>query len=192
MLIAALMAISTSAHCGPFGLEMAMPLPRLQGELGAQPTEGAKHSFTTTSVPQPHPDFARFQLFATPEHGLCKIIAISRSFDTSSFGDELKGKFKDLAAALASKYGEKKEYDYLKSGSLWTEPQYWMMGLLKKDRTLAAFWTSEKKPMPDSITTISLEARAMSDTRGAIVLTYDFTNIDSCLKAVTNDRDSAL
>lgn len=66
---------------------------------------------------------------------------------------------------------------YLKAGSIWDESRCWMMGLLKKERVLVSFW-DVKSTLPNHITSITLEASALSTEEGYILLTYELEGFE--------------
>jgi hypothetical protein len=61
--------------------------------------------------------------------------------------------------------------DFLRAGSIWKEPEDWMMGLLKDERTLVAVW---EKALPNRIHDVVLKAGALSREKGFHKLTYEF------------------
>jgi len=148
--------------------------------------------FSTTSVPNGHPDFDYFTLLITPGHGLCKINASTKTISTSAYGNEIRSKFEGFESSLSSKYGKVQKFDRLRSGSIWKEPRDWMMGLRKKERTLASFWEGEESPLPDKLGSISLEAVALNTENGFIKIGYEFKNSSECIDWLKTQRDSSL
>ena len=62
-------------------------------------------------------------------------------------------------------------------GSIWKEPNDWMMGLKQKERTLVAFWDEETgADMSSTVANIMLEANATSSSSGYLSLSYEFDN----------------
>ncbi|MBK8362094.1 MAG: hypothetical protein IPL15_25355 [Comamonadaceae bacterium] len=57
--------------------------------------------YTAKTIASGHPDFESYTVILTPEQGLCKIQAVSKDIDTSSFGNELQGKYRELVGALS-------------------------------------------------------------------------------------------
>ncbi len=190
-MIAAVLLIATiEAKAGPFGLDMGTPLAELNKQMTLKLEKSGFYS--TPSVPKAHPDFDDYRLIVTPVHGLCKIVAFSKSISTSIYGTELVSKFSELESALTTKYGNSKRYDFLRQGSIWNEPRDWMMGLRKKERTLASFWTSENRELPDNVHTIKLEAFAIGTDKAMLNLGYEFKNSNSCIDWIKSQKDSAL
>src|SRR5262245_29880740 len=79
----ALVLLSTSALAGPLGLEMGQPLGALSKQMPLM--KEREFVYSTKTTPRPHPDFESYNLVLTPEHGLCKIGAISKTFTTSVY-----------------------------------------------------------------------------------------------------------
>lgn len=93
---------------------------------------------------------------------------------------------------LAAQYGKYKRFDWLPSGSIWKEPEDFMMGLLKKDRILNTYWTKkEGSTLKDDLSEIGLQTFALSQDKGFLVLRYSFNNFSECKKENENDQDKA-
>lgn len=189
-LAAVLLSVSVAATAGPFGLDMGTPLAELNKQMKLKPETPAVYS--TPSVPKAHPEFDSYALVVTPTHGLCKIVAGSKAISTSVYGAELVRTFSDFESALATKYGNPKRYDFLRNGSIWKEPREWMMGLLKKERTLESYWTNEDRELPDSVKAIQLQAHALSKEQAYVTLVYEFKNLVQCDGWIKSQKDSAL
>lgn len=187
-----LMQGTAHAQDGPFGLSMGMTLEQVQ-RLSKLKPEKEPYVYTTTSLPNGHPQVESYTFLITPQHGLCKINALTFDIKTSIYGGELKGRFDDFRDALNSKYGRSRDYDELRAGSIWDEPRDWMMGLRKKERSLASFWDSQEgSRMPNNLASIMLEARAISSEKGFLFLSYEYKNFDACIKAANARSDSKL
>jgi hypothetical protein len=144
-------------------------------------------------VPKPHPSFESYVVVVSESLGLCKVSGIGKTLESSSYGTQIHSEFDKLEDALASRYGAHKSYDLLQAGSLWTGPTYWMMGLYKKERTLATFWNrKEGSSLPGDMEAIMLDAKAMNTLEGYVTLRYEFTNSDTCNEEIKRNRDSGL
>lgn len=193
IIIAAAFFATFGAIAGPFGVSKGMSLEELKTQ-GAFVATNQQFVYRAETIKNGHPDFEAYTAVLTPNQGLCKIQATGNDIETSGFGTELKSKYQSLIGAMSEKYGApSNNFDFLRNGSLWTEPQYWMMGLLKKDRTLTAFWRkSEKNNLPDSLHTIMIETIALSGSKGYMRLAYEFDNIDACMAALQAKKNSNL
>lgn len=179
-----------ASYAGPFGLEMGMSIDDLKKKINL--VQKDENIYSASSVPNPHPDFTIYSFLATPSHGLCRIRAIGKAIETSAYGTELINEFNKLESVLNKKYGASMRLDLLNKGSIWNEPRDWMIGMLKKERTLASYWSEEQKALPDNIGAIKLDSVAISNSNGFIVLDYDFTNIKACIKSQEAKGESAL
>ena len=158
---------------GPFGFEYGMTkeqIVKLVGQRAVEKEDGDRLSLST--APKPHPDFEAYNLMISPEQGLVKIGAVGRDVQTTGSGYELRRAFTETADALVKSYGSaKKTYDFLESGSIWKDSQYWMMGVKKKERHLVATWES---PLPNHLQSIFLEVSALKTETGYLTLSYEF------------------
>ncbi len=151
--------------------------------VGNQAVQDFKEDvLTLTTAPKPYAAFEAYSLVISPDKGVLKIVAVGKTIGTNGFGSELHDAFNEIRGAVTTTYGKPETYDYLKSGSIWGEPQEWMMGLLKKERTLVAYWTV-KDTKPNHITYIALEAAALSTEAGWLRLGYEFEGFSEYLGA---------
>ena len=184
--------VTSPSVAGPFGLQMGQSLADLRKH--SEVTAGERqHIYSMKKAPVSHPDFPELDLIVTPSHGLCKIAAWTGNIKTSAYGTELQTVFTRVQGALSAKYGKaEKTYDFLRVGSIWKEPQDWMMGLLKKERIIGTFWISESEVLPDNLKLIHLDVKALSTDTGEIGLIYEFTNANECLRERDAKKDAAL
>lgn len=183
---AALLLGTAQVPSGPFGLHKGMTKAELQSVAGPL-KEDQPAIYSTTRVPRPHPSFEAYSLVATPAYGLCKIVAIGNTLDMNAFGTQLQEEFARIEEPLTQKYGTPNKMDFLQSGSIWGDPQDWSMALAKEERTLADYWTTSLSPevnARDHLQAISLTAKALSNSRGYVVLSYEFDNASPCLEEV--------
>lgn len=149
--------------------------------------------YSTPSLPDGNDSFNDYRLIITPDQGLCKVIAWTPDIESSVYGDAIKDKFAALYDALDKKYGMSKKLDALRPGSIWDDPQDWMMGLAKNERFLMAIWSSESgASLPPDVEAIGLEAHGTSSSKALISLSYEFTNFDSCEAAIKAAENSSL
>ncbi len=108
-----------------------------------------------------------------------------------TYGNEIQKNFQNLVTALTQKYGiSDNNFDFLRYGSIWNEQKDWMMGLLKKERTLYTSW--DNKNLPDSLMSISVNTTALSTSKGWITLSYEFKNLDACFEVLKSQKNSNL
>ena len=176
---------------GPFGLRMGLTDVEVKKYISdLQPSE-KPGGFNASTVPTPHPSFESYSLQFSEKSGLCSITGIGRDIESSDTGAEVKAAFSSLDEALTAKYGVGKKYDF--SNQRYDSPEFWMLHLLKKNRTLAKFWDREEKSnLPESIRTIALQAHASGISKAFINIRYEFSNIDDCIAERKNKINKAL
>lgn len=180
---------------GPFGLEAGLTQKNIEDMIGAKlkPLPDSVNLYTSDKLPKQNADFEMYGLLISPKAGLCQIRALGKNIDTDSYGLALKSEFEELSNSLSSLYGKAETTDLLLAGSIWKEPQDWMMGLNKKERFLSATWKGAKEtPLKNNIDTISIEARANSSSKGYVYLQYSFTNDDVCQAEIEGAKKSSL
>lgn len=175
----------------PFGLEPGMSIEGLRA-LGAEPKPGQPSLFALRKAPRSHPDFAFFELMATADEGLCKLVAVTHPIHTNRMGTQLVRDYERLVRALGSRYGRHGEIDKLLPGSLWDEPHEFMKSLERQERRLVAAWLRpESEGLPDDIDTIAVVVHAVDSTTGLLILTYEFSNLGAC-RARVDAAESAV
>ena len=166
---------------GPFGLYMGMTQAQLSQLDRSLTPDKTNYGWFHVAVPRPSIRFFEDYAVAAPQGtGLCKIVAAGKTVETSVYGSELRDEFDAIVAGITTKYGQPDDKtDYLKEGSIWGEPQDWMMGLKLKERELRTVWRS-RSTLPNYIADISVTAAATSANRGFVILVYEFDNVDAC------------
>lgn len=162
---------------GIFGFSRGMTKEQVINLIGRQavvkdPSDG---SLRLNSAPMPHPDFTTYILNFSPQEGLLRIVAITPPVETSRLGTELKSKLQEIERGISSsKYDEPhKTLDYLHTGSIWNQPQEWMMALLKHERTLGSDWQLSS-PSDNKVTRVLVGAVAFSVEKGCVVVVFEF------------------
>jgi hypothetical protein len=128
------------------------------------------------TVPKPHPAFEYYGLVFSPTEGLLKIVATGNDITTNRYGESITPKrsaFDELREVISQTYGQPSfTRDNLKAGSIWKEPEDWMAGVLKKERTLVTVWnTPSQNPQLEGL---ALEVNALSQEKGYIDVIYEF------------------
>lgn len=180
---------------GPFGLESGLTKKNIEDMTGEElkPYEGVPNLYTVKFPPKKNTEFEGYGLLISPKSGLCQIRALGKNIDTDSYGLALQSKYKELFDSLSSIYGKPKSTDFLLSGSIWKEPQDWMMALNKKERFLSAQWEeSPATPLKNRLKSVSMEVRANDSSKGYVFLQYDFNNIDACNAEIEEANKSSL
>ena len=184
----AFLASTLQAADGPFGLEMGAP--KGDFELEQLDLPGV---FVARNVPIPHSAFQQYILTFGPKSGLCLVRGVGHDIPTNSFGSQLRSAFTDLKGRLERLYGSHETVDVVLPGSIWDEPQDFMMGLLKKERFLAATWEQESgSTLKNNLASVLLAARATSHDEGYVGIEYVFNNHDACKEELMRLQDEAL
>lgn len=193
-----LLLIGQCYAAGPFGFEYGMTQEQVVKLVGRtavkeiKPVDGSPDIVLVelNTAPKPHPLFESYLLYITPDKGLMKISALGKDVQTNPFGTELHDQFMETRDAVAKIYGTADTIDTLLHGSIWSDPQDWMMGLIKKERLLSAFWNLKSAPV-NHITVIGLDGYGLSTERGYLKLSYEFEGWEGAVdahraKAATN------
>lgn len=165
---------------GPFGLKMGLARSEIEKIIHDLRSEDGSPSWSSAStVPTPHPDFESYSLQFSEKSGLCVIVGIGKDVQSGNTGSEIRTKFDSLDEALSSKYGKGKKYDF--SSERYDSPEFWMLHLLQKNRTLAKVWDRDTKAtLLNNISSIFMQAHASNITTGYVNVRYEFENIDDC------------
>lgn len=168
---------------GPFGLSMGLSKAQIERLTGGplKPVAGQSDGYETTKVPRGLDGIESYVLNILPKAGLCRILAIGVDINTSSHGVEVKAAFDRLAGLLDAAYGKHTTYDFLRSGSIWDEPEDWMAGLMRNERVLQAAWdVAEGSTMKNGVSEILLDAHGLRSDRGYLNIQYKFDNRQAC------------
>lgn len=189
--------VARTNSVGAFGFEAGMTRVQLIARLGknaVQRTIG-DDSVVFNTAPYPHPAFKDYVVMFSPQAGAVQIIAFTPVIETNDSGEQLKTKFDQIADALQDKYGDGFRIDMLNNGSIWHEPNDWMMGLLKQDRNLTVTWPGPGWPsdrkLPNRLTGILLQAQANDRNHGIIALGYEFEGFSSYAKNKRKQQDAS-
>ena len=189
IICAILMLTAHSALAGPFGLNMGMTIKQIDPSA----KEIAPGKFTTTKVPKPHSAFEQYVVQVGKKNGLCWIKAIGKDISTSSYGIELKSAFESMNEKLTKAYGKGETTDLLMPGSIWNEPNDFMMAMIKKERFLMAIWDKEKgSSLNDDLKQVGLIAIPGGRSKGYLSIEYSFSNDEACDKEIAAQEDDAL
>ena len=173
----------------PFGLRMGMSLV----EIGGTHELINPGFYKLSNVPRPHSAFEAYAARVAPKIGLCYIQAAGKNIETSSYGYELIMAFNEMESKLEALYGRHKKVDELFSGSIWNEPNEWMMGLIQKERVLVATWErKDGSTLPDNLINVGLVALPIDRNTGYIMVDYTFSNYQEGIKAISAQEDDAL
>lgn len=163
--------VTAEAFAGPFGIDMGMTLDEITKLSTTAPV--LSEGVYIITPPKPHPMFETYVVRISKTYGVYFIKAVGKTIETSIYGDTLKGEFQTLKDGLVKTYGSCNIMDFLRSGSIWDEPDDWMMGLRKGERFLMATWGSEYgSTLPEDIASIIIAAQAISSQAGYLGVEY--------------------
>lgn len=179
-------AATEDVRDGPFGLAIGQPISEVKTK------EIEPGIFQVTSVPKPHSDFEYVVAQAYSSTGICAIRGVGKPLQNDSDGSGVRGEVKELAEALASKYGQGQSIDQCNAGDVECEDQFWMMTLSEGGRNFGYGWikpTSEMKKA--GIETISLLAQADNYTTSRVLVEY-MSESKACVAARKSSKASGL
>lgn len=180
---------------GPLGLRMGLSTEDISRMTGRELSEieGKTNLYETDKTPKSNSEFDSYAFVISPKYGLCEIRAIGKVINTDGYGLQLRSKFDDMRSSLDSIYGKGKLTDKLFPGSIWDEPRYWMMSLLKNERFLDSEWNKKNEVSEkNNLDSVVLEARAISPESGVLFLQYDFQNSEKCQSEIKEAKKSSL
>src|SRR5690606_15796845 len=116
---------------GPFGLAKGLTLDDIQAMTGASLSvvDADQNLYSSTMAPKSNSAFERYVMVISPVVGLCQIRAIGKDITVNSFGSQLRSEYAGLQSSLTNIYGPPETLDTLIPGSIWKDPDDWMMGL---------------------------------------------------------------
>ena len=114
-------------------------------------------------------------VYWTTATGVCKLMGLHTVVSPDEYGDAHKSEVNRFTEIVKTKYGEPTEsLDFANEGSIYDEPQDWLMGLRKRERQLANVWV---KDLPDGITSITVVA-----SEHHVAVEYDFANLPNAIE----------
>jgi hypothetical protein len=94
---------------------------------------------------------------------------------------------------IKNTYGDCLDFDFVLAESIWQDDNDWMMGLLKQERILKAYWNEEhNSKMKNNLVDIILYAVADSADEGYIAIEYIFSNFEQHKVEQQQQEDEAL
>ncbi|MFC7409502.1 hypothetical protein [Hydrogenophaga atypica] len=174
----------------PFGLSLGM---KLEDFSELKLAEIAPFKYRLDNPPKPHPAFEFYILQISPENGLSWIKAIGQDIPTNGFGTSINSAFLEMEGKLKKTYGNCDRTDLLLQGSIWNEPQDWMMGLVKGERLLASHWEVKTgAKLTEAIESVFLVASARETDCGYIAIEYALKNNSAASEEIASSQDDAL
>lgn len=177
----------------PFGFDYGMTKEQVIAKLGpAAVVKDSGVNVVFNTAPNAHPDFESYILAFAPEAGLLKIRAISKTYQTSDDGTELRQRFTTFHDALAEKYGPaEKDLNFCKGNEVDCRSEYFMMTLLEKNRYLNSYWSPGKNTMPKNVQNIAIDAIALGINKGYVEISYEFDGWEKFVNEINRKRNSS-
>ncbi len=161
----------------PFGFERGVNPSTYEAKKN-----GDGYTWIVDSAPNPHPDFALYGLYATPNEGICSVIALSKENDSDDYGIAVRSDMESFARALDSKYGPSTLTDeLLDTGNFYSRGDNWSYGVAQNRRFYFRSW----KAFPENVTglkSIEMSAAVVGTSTTFTKLTYQFDNFEACGK----------
>ena len=171
---------------GPFGFDdAAAPDPKFCTKVDS---DGLW--YTCSTAPKPHPNFESYTIRYHESTGTCLLKGVGKDIDTNVYGTELKRTMEKLEAQISSVYGEAaKNLDRLFPGSIWDEPDDYMMSLLKKERVRFVSWKINNAQ--HGFSDIYIVAEALSTDTAYVSIEYYYPSFETCKKIAEEGEASS-
>jgi len=176
----------SSSLAGPFGFDLSTaPDTRHCKKLADRPLY-----YKCETAPRLHSDFEYVVIKYHPEIGLCMLKGVGRNVDTNLFGSDLKIRLEKISNQVSSIYGEPSEVvDFLFPGSIWDEPEDYMMSLVEGERLTFTTWDVD--PEVHSFNKVGVMQSALRRDTGYVSIEYYFPKNDDCNEIIDNNEASS-
>ncbi len=155
----------------PFGIRLYSPL----SELTVLNEVGGEKYFV--EAPKPHPTFTRYLVQASDSLGVVWVKGLADNMSVDAFGNSLRAEVDRIADQVKIKYGVPEKTDFLLTGSIWDEPQYWMNALDDGQRYYAYSWKRPRNSLADDLDTVYIGAAAASSSEGGVIIEFASTRL---------------
>lgn len=171
---------------GPFGFDVtAEPDPEHCKTLADTPL-----MYRCDTAPNLHPDFEVVVIKYHPDLGFCFLKGIGRETEDNSFGSRTKIKHEKISDQVSSVYGQpSRQIDTLLNGSIWDEPEDYMMALLRNERYRITVW--ETDATRHTFNKIGVMSNALNVDIGYVNIEYYFPTNDDCNKKIDENAASS-
>ena len=191
--LAFFLVLGASLYAGPFGLDFGMTLEQVKSVATID-----KQSPTLDSIiPYVHwitpakksSYFDTYMIEISPQFGLFEIIASGNIIESDEYGEKIRNEFNKVKDIISQTYGPPtNESDYLKSGSIWSEPCDWLTALRKGERVYKTSWSvDDGLSLPAPLGVISLGIHFLYDNECYLELDYQPTWFGDAVKDALND-----
>lgn len=196
LVIAAIASIASASASEPFGVAPGAPVSALDV------IDSGKY-YHWVEVPDPHPEFEKYMVHATPGTGACLVRAIGRDYKNDGTGKHVRRAFDRLRNQLALKYGESTLNDFSRSWSFRDPGEEWVSELREDKLVHQAVWSdADGSDLPADLVEILLTV----DTRRSgkqywswihpedkntayLELQYRFANYERCQLEIADEEE---
>ena len=146
--------------------------------------------YKCNSAPKAHPDFDYYVIQHHNDLGVCFLKAVGKDIKTNSFGDQLTAQTDKLKNQISSKYGSpSKIVDRLISGSIWNDPEDFMMSMVKKDRLFYIQWEVDSSKYV--FESVAITRSALGRDEGYVNVEYYYPVSKKCDEVATENEASS-
>lgn len=182
------MSNSTAKPAAPFGLGKGLKAEEMHFDM----EEVNPGVYITNHPPKPHSSFSSYVLRVAPVSGLYWVKGISDDIDTDSSGSMLRSKADNMIDRLERIYGAPEIISFSSPGTIWEEPEDFMMGMVSNEIHFGARWSKLSHNLPEGLDNIFLGINAKESNSGYMIIEYEFDNHDQGEKEVEEAEDDAL
>jgi hypothetical protein len=169
---------------------MGMTLAQVKSQTGSEP-KLVQDDLYEVDPPNKNNLFESYVVRIHNTYGVYMIKAIGKNIETNGYGIGVKTAFDQLLASIERTYGKYKKTDELLRGSIWNDPDDWMMALRRNERFLFASWDREiGSTLSPDLKSIAIAAAALSSSRGYVSLDYYSINYDTVNEEKKTSQDS--
>lgn len=171
-----LICVSINLFAGPFNLDMGDTLTVLKNK-GVKP-EDLNNGYYRVTPTALHPEFEDYIVRLDETEGIFWIKAIGKDISDNGYGFSIKRRFSDILTALQNQYGDGEFTDYLMYGSIWDEPDDFLMSIYKQDRIYLNKFDHATSEIPSLYSSIYLGISSLGSSKGYLVLEYYSKDFD--------------
>lgn len=179
---------------GPFGLAEGIPVDELISKFGFSVTKEDPDVYSGLP-PKPNEKFSDYTYIATKKHGLCKIVAFTKTIETNSFSEQAVDLYKEISGNLESKYGKPSfDFNYIEKGSVWDQPEDLSTALSKNEAKIEKSWFDKEKgvTLPNKLSAISIKIIGTEKDEAFVTLAYTFNVNEKCVEHFKEEQKSSL
>lgn len=164
-----------------FGIEAGEPVRKYRGKVVG---DGSDPAYFRIVAPKPTAAFDEYYAFATPETGICKIVAIGKAHQNDVSGAATLSEFNAQKSSLIERFGSGEIVDSIEDYSRLKAPNLWASAIHEGDRRLEIFWgRNQRTQLPATIEAILLSVGSETASSPRIEAAYQFSNWKPCWKA---------